>query len=81
MRQRYSVTWHPRLPCLIVSDGYMVTALNMSGRPASSSLMSSFLTETAQALERVREIVHSELVSQGRSGLNTLLFTRVILWV
>lgn len=63
MRQRYSVTWHPRLPCLIVSDGYMVTALNMSSRPTSSSLMGSFLMETTQALERVRKLVHSELVS------------------
>ncbi|XP_053501766.1 ciliogenesis and planar polarity effector 1 isoform X4 [Ictalurus furcatus] len=71
MRQRYSVTWHPRLPCLIVSDGYMVTALNMSGRPASSSLMSSFLTETAQALERVRKIVHSEL-PQVKSKLESM---------
>lgn len=71
-RQRYSVTWHPRLPCLIVSDGYMVTALNMSRRPASSLLMSSFLMETTQALERVREIIHSELVSQGLNGMNML---------
>ncbi|KAB5543313.1 hypothetical protein PHYPO_G00077610 [Pangasianodon hypophthalmus] len=81
MRQRYSVTWHPRLPCLIVSDGYMVTVLNMSSRPASSSLMSSFLMETAQALERVRKIVHSELpqVKSRLESMSTLKFTASLL--
>ncbi|KAF7700988.1 ciliogenesis and planar polarity effector 1 isoform X2 [Silurus meridionalis] len=81
MRQRYSVTWHPRLPCLIVSDGYMVTALNMSRRPASSSLMSSFLLEATQALERARKVLHSEL-PQGTSRLesmSTLKFTTSLL--
>ncbi|KAF4082340.1 hypothetical protein AMELA_G00150710 [Ameiurus melas] len=81
MRQRYSVTWHPRLPCLIVSDGYMVTVLNMSGRPASSSLMSSFLIETAQALESVRKIVQSELpqVKYKLESMTTLKFTASLL--
>lgn len=78
MRQRYSVTWHPRLPCLIVSDGYMVTVLNMSSRPASSSLMSYFLMETTQALERVRKSIDSELVSQGWNGMKMPLFRHII---
>ncbi|KAK3549848.1 hypothetical protein QTP86_015286, partial [Hemibagrus guttatus] len=81
MRQRYSVTWHPRLPCLIVSDGYMVTVLNMSRRPASSSLMSHFLMETAQALDRVRKTVHSELphVKSRLKSMTTLKFTASLL--
>ncbi|XP_060764829.1 ciliogenesis and planar polarity effector 1 isoform X4 [Neoarius graeffei] len=81
MRQRYSVTWHPRLPCLIVSDGYMVTALNMSSRPASSLLMSSVLMETTQALERLRKIIHSELpqVKSRLESMSTLKFTASLL--
>lgn len=79
MRQRYSVTWHPRLPCLIVSDGYMVTVLNMSSRPASSSLMSNFLMETTRALERVRMLVRSELVSRCLDGTNIPLFRQLFL--
>lgn len=79
MRQRYSVTWHPRLPCLIVSDGYMVTVLSMSSRPASSTLMSSILIETTQALERVRTIIHSELVSRCLNGMNMPIIFRQLL--
>lgn len=78
MRQRYSVTWHPRLLCLIVSDGYMVTVLNMSRRPTSSSLMSHFLMETTQALVRVRKTIHSELVSQGQNRINLPLFRKIV---
>lgn len=78
MRQRYSVTWHPRLPCLIVSDGYMVTALNISSRPASSSLMSSILMEATRALERVRKLIHSELVSRSLNGINMPSFRQLV---
>ncbi|XP_058267346.1 ciliogenesis and planar polarity effector 1 isoform X3 [Hemibagrus wyckioides] len=81
MRQRYSVTWHPRLPCLIVSDGYMVTVLNMSRRPTPSSLMSHFLMETTQALDRVRKTIHSELphVKSRLKSMTTLKFTASLL--
>ncbi|XP_026995153.2 ciliogenesis and planar polarity effector 1 isoform X2 [Tachysurus fulvidraco] len=81
MRQRYSVTCHPRLPCLIVSDGYMVTVLNMSRRPDSSSLMSFFLMDTSQALDRIRKIIRSELphVKSRLESMTTLKFTASLL--
>jgi hypothetical protein len=32
MRQRFSVTTHPRYPLIICSDGYMVTVLQVQSR-------------------------------------------------
>ncbi|XP_066507194.1 ciliogenesis and planar polarity effector 1 isoform X2 [Hoplias malabaricus] len=81
MRQRYSVTWHPRLPCLIVSDGYMVTMLKMPSQPSSVSLMSSLLLETAQGLERVQKILGSEQpqVRSKMESMSTMKFTASLL--
>ncbi|KAF5893905.1 ciliogenesis and planar polarity effector 1, partial [Clarias magur] len=81
MRQRYSVTWHPRLPYLIVSDGYMVTVLNMPSCATSSKLMKSFLMEMTQALESARKIIHSELpqVKSRMASMSTLKFTASLL--
>ncbi|KAI4892113.1 hypothetical protein NFI96_017897, partial [Prochilodus magdalenae] len=81
MRQRYSVTWHPRLPCLIVSDGYMVTMLKMPSQPSSASLMSSLLLDTAQGLERVRQHLGLEQpqVRPRLESMSTLKFTASLL--
>ncbi|KAL7848306.1 hypothetical protein AOLI_G00230240 [Acnodon oligacanthus] len=81
MRQRYSVTWHPRLPCLLVSDGYMVTMLKMPSQPSSASLMSSLLLDTAQGLERVRKVLGSEQpqVRSRLESMSTLKFTASLL--
>ncbi|CAH2296477.1 JBTS17 isoform X3 [Pelobates cultripes] len=54
MRQRYSVTCHPRLPYLIVSDGYMFTALRFAKNVSSYNFMKSLLLDSAQRLESVR---------------------------
>ncbi|XP_016100575.1 uncharacterized protein C5orf42 homolog [Sinocyclocheilus grahami] len=77
MRQRYSVTWHPRQPLLIVSDGYMVTVLRMSERPSAAAVMSAALLDAAQGLEHIRRVLGSSQ-PQFRSRLEsmpTLTFT------
>ncbi|XP_062869669.1 ciliogenesis and planar polarity effector 1 isoform X2 [Trichomycterus rosablanca] len=81
MRQRYSVTWHPRLPCLIVSDGYMVTMLKMPNQPSSSLLMSCLLLETTRRLERVHKLLVSEQpqVRARLESMSTLKFTDSLL--
>ncbi|KAJ8286784.1 hypothetical protein GJAV_G00043250 [Gymnothorax javanicus] len=54
LRQRYSVTWHPRLPYLIMSDGYMATVLRVPLQATAAALVSSLLQRCAEGLERVR---------------------------
>ncbi|KAL1267181.1 hypothetical protein QQF64_002856, partial [Cirrhinus molitorella] len=81
MRQRYSVTWHPRQAFLIVSDGYMVTVLRMSKRPSAAAIMSAALLDAAQGLEDVRKVLCSAQ-PQFRSRLesmSTLTFTGSLL--
>ncbi|XP_041753988.2 ciliogenesis and planar polarity effector 1 isoform X1 [Coregonus clupeaformis] len=51
LRQRYSVTWHPRLPYLIVSDGYMATVLRVPEQPSPATLLRALLHDTSQGLE------------------------------
>ncbi|XP_041826553.1 ciliogenesis and planar polarity effector 1 isoform X3 [Melanotaenia boesemani] len=53
MRQRYSVTWHPRLLYLIVSDGYMATVMRVLGRPSPAILLKSLLKDACKDLEKV----------------------------
>ncbi|XP_051784537.1 ciliogenesis and planar polarity effector 1-like [Erpetoichthys calabaricus] len=55
MRQRFSVNAHWRLPYLIVSDGYMVTVLNVSSNFLPSAFMSSILQDTRQRLKKIRQ--------------------------
>ncbi|XP_062334213.1 ciliogenesis and planar polarity effector 1 [Osmerus eperlanus] len=52
LRQRFSVTWHPRLLYLIVSDGYMATVLRTAEKPSSASLLRAALQDTSRSLER-----------------------------
>lgn len=52
LRQRYSVTWHPRLLYLIVSDGYMATVLRVLGKPSAALLLKDLLKNTTQDLEK-----------------------------
>ncbi|XP_076876883.1 ciliogenesis and planar polarity effector 1 isoform X2 [Brachyhypopomus gauderio] len=77
LRQRYSVTWHPRLPCLIVSDGYMATVLKVPDRPSAVALLSNLLLDTAQGLERARALLGSEKphVRPRLESMSTLKFT------
>ncbi|XP_067255037.1 ciliogenesis and planar polarity effector 1 isoform X2 [Chanodichthys erythropterus] len=71
MRQRYSVTWHPRQPFLIVSDGYMVTLLRMTKQPSAAAIMSAHLLDAAQGLENIREVLGSSQ-PQLRSRLESM---------
>lgn len=52
LRQRYSVTWHPRLLYLIVSDGYMATVMRVLGKPSAALLLKDLLKNTTQDLEK-----------------------------
>lgn len=54
-RQRYSVTWHPRLSYLIVSDGYMATVLRLLDKPSPALLMRTLLQDATKELQKVTE--------------------------
>ncbi|KAJ8346971.1 hypothetical protein SKAU_G00283720 [Synaphobranchus kaupii] len=61
LRQRYSVTWHPRLPYLIMSDGYMASVLRVPLQRSPAALVSSLLLHCAEGLERARKALpHSQ---------------------
>ncbi|XP_065120529.1 ciliogenesis and planar polarity effector 1 isoform X4 [Paramisgurnus dabryanus] len=83
MRQRYSVTWHPRQPIMIVSDGYVVTVLRLPRRPSATAIMSSLLLDSAHGLEDIRSTMgSSEISPQVKSRLesmSTLTFTGSLL--
>ncbi|XP_062290536.1 ciliogenesis and planar polarity effector 1 [Scomber scombrus] len=57
LRQRYSVTWHPRLFYLIVSDGYMATVLRVLDRPSPALLLKTLLRDTSKDLEKASRIL------------------------
>ncbi|XP_037979830.1 ciliogenesis and planar polarity effector 1 isoform X5 [Motacilla alba alba] len=55
LRQRFSVASHPRLPYLIVSDGYVITLLRFPNNFSPSGFMRSLLLDSTQQLEKVRQ--------------------------
>ncbi|XP_022617819.1 protein JBTS17 [Seriola dumerili] len=57
LRQRYSVTWHPRLLYLIVSDGYMATVMRVLDRPSPAVLLKTLLKDTSKDLEKASRIL------------------------
>ncbi|XP_034751796.1 ciliogenesis and planar polarity effector 1 isoform X2 [Etheostoma cragini] len=57
LRQRYSVTWHPRLMYLIVSDGYMATVMRVLDRPSPALLLTTLLKDTSMDLEKASRIL------------------------
>eukprot|EP00064_Thunnus_orientalis_P007705 superscaffoldBa00000871_g7727 len=62
LRQRYSVTWHPRLLYLIVSDGYMATVLRVLDRPSPALLLKTLLRDTSKDLEKASRILDKSQV-------------------
>lgn len=62
LRQRYSVTWHPRLLYLIVSDGYMATVLRVLDRPSPALLLKALLRDTSKDLEKTSRILEKSQV-------------------
>ncbi|XP_045704044.1 ciliogenesis and planar polarity effector 1 [Phyllostomus hastatus] len=68
MRQRFSVKAHSRLPYLLVSDGYMVTALRFLDNLSPSVLVRSLLLDSTQRLEKTYQSV--KLSRPKGKGLN-----------
>ncbi|XP_026029615.1 ciliogenesis and planar polarity effector 1 isoform X4 [Astatotilapia calliptera] len=68
MRQRYSVTWHPRLLYLIVSDGYMATVMRVLDRPSPALLLKTLLKDTRKDLEKT-----SRMLDESQSHVKTWL--------
>lgn len=69
MRQRYSVTWHPRLLYLIVSDGYMATVMRVLHRPSPVTLLKMLLKDTTADLEKLSEkLCKSQVVKKQTPG-------------
>ncbi|XP_034403492.1 ciliogenesis and planar polarity effector 1 [Cyclopterus lumpus] len=83
LRQRYSVTWHPRLLYLIVSDGYMATVMRVLDKPSAALILKTLLKDTSTDLEKASRIldksqihVRAWLESLSCLNLDISLFTR-----
>ncbi|XP_037341338.2 ciliogenesis and planar polarity effector 1 [Pungitius pungitius] len=57
LRQRYSVTWHPRLWYLIVSDGYMATVMRVLDRPSPALTLKTLLKDASTDLEKASQLL------------------------
>ena len=55
MKQRFSVTSHPRLPIIMISDGYTVTVLRYPHETTCQSLMTSLIAESTRHIRRVHD--------------------------
>ncbi|XP_063067977.1 ciliogenesis and planar polarity effector 1 [Engraulis encrasicolus] len=73
-RQRYSVTWHPRTPLLLLSDGYNATLLRVPSMPTPTSLVSRLLWDTAQGLEQARTLLMHTQPQAHLESLSSLKF-------
>ncbi|XP_034064419.1 ciliogenesis and planar polarity effector 1 isoform X2 [Gymnodraco acuticeps] len=62
LRQRYSVTWHPRLLYLIVSDGYMATVMRALDKPTPALLLKTLLNDTSKDLEKASRILEKSQI-------------------
>lgn len=79
LRQRYSVTWHPRLLYLIVSDGYMATVMRVLDRPSPAVLLKALLTDTNKDLEKAsQKLDKSQVVHRGPLEVGILLSLRLL---
>ncbi|XP_030047787.1 ciliogenesis and planar polarity effector 1 [Microcaecilia unicolor] len=72
LRQRFSVVAHPRLPYLIVSDGYMVTALRFLDNLSPALYMRSLLLDSHHRLEKVSRILSVSKPKDRRLKLKSL---------
>ncbi|CAJ1070587.1 ciliogenesis and planar polarity effector 1 isoform X1 [Xyrichtys novacula] len=57
LRQRFSVTWHPRLLYLIVSDGYMATVMRVLDKPSPALLLKTLVKDTRRELEKASRVL------------------------
>ena len=53
LKQKYSITTHPRLPIVLCSDGYMVTALQMTNLVTSHDIAALSLVETNRKMKLI----------------------------
>lgn len=66
LRQRYSVTWHPRLLYLIVSDGYMATVMRVLDTPSPAVFLKTLLKDVSKDLEKASCTLHkSQVINQS----------------
>ncbi|KAG8599031.1 hypothetical protein GDO81_002855 [Engystomops pustulosus] len=72
LRQRYSVTCHPRLPYIMVSDGYMVTTIRFAEHFSPQNFMKALLLDSAQRLENVRHRLQMGKSKQNGVSLRPL---------
>ncbi|XP_063037388.1 ciliogenesis and planar polarity effector 1 isoform X2 [Melospiza melodia melodia] len=79
LKQRFSVASHPRLPYLIVSDGYMITLLRFPNNFSPSGFMRSLLLDSAQQLENVRQNLLNFKCKRRSRYLRSLLSLKAIL--
>lgn len=74
LRQRYSVTWHPRLLYLIVSDGYMATVMRVLDKPSPALSMKTLLKDTTKDLEKAsRMLDKSQVMNQELLEVGTVI--------
>ncbi|KAM6975927.1 LOW QUALITY PROTEIN: ciliogenesis and planar polarity effector 1 [Tautogolabrus adspersus] len=71
LRQRYSVTWHPRLLYLIVSDGYMATVMRVLDKPSPALLLKTLLKDTSKDLEKASRVLDKSQI-HVRAWLETV---------
>jgi len=55
LHQRFSITVHPRLPLILASDGFMVTALQLPRDITCLSMMKGLVNESHHHLSRVKD--------------------------
>ncbi len=70
LRQRYSIATHPRLPLLLVSDGYLVTALQIPGELNCLSVMKGLVAESTQLLKTLRDLHNVQVIPQTQLELD-----------
>ncbi|XP_056146963.1 ciliogenesis and planar polarity effector 1 isoform X2 [Lampris incognitus] len=62
LRQRYSVTWHPRLFYFIVSDGYMATILRVPETPSPALVIKDMLQNVSKKFELISQILDTSQI-------------------
>ena len=55
LRQRFSVTSHPSLPILLVSDGYLVVIVQLPSELSQMILMRDLVLESSSHLKQIAE--------------------------
>lgn len=69
LRQRYSVTWHPRLMYLIVSDGYMATVMRVLDKSSPALLLKTLLKDVNKDLEKASRALDKSQVAAAAAAV------------